>query len=183
MKVKGNIIKSRIAFVKERFGEEAWQKVLASLPEGDRQQLGKAMNIGWYEFELGDRLDKAIVQVLGGGKTQVFEEMGRASARENLSTVHSSFLQPREPQKFMAKAPVIYSFYYDKGKRTWEPTGPNSGMLVTTGSETFSTADCATVIGWYKEALAMLGAREVTIVEETCCAKGADACRYKVSWS
>ncbi|HEU0053311.1 MAG TPA: hypothetical protein VFQ39_09045, partial [Longimicrobium sp.] len=95
MKVKGNIIKSRVAYVKERFGEDAWQKILASLPEGDRPQLTKATNIGWYEFEVGDRLDKAIVQVLGGGKTQVFEDMGRASARENLTTVHSSFLQPR----------------------------------------------------------------------------------------
>ncbi len=183
MKVKGNIITSRIAFVKERFGEEAWQKVLAALPEGDRPHLAKATNIGWYEFELGDRLDKAIVQVLGGGKTQVFEDMGRASARENLTTVHSSFLQPREPAKFMAKAPVIYSFYYDKGKRSWEATGPTSGLLVTTGSETFSTADCATVVGWYKEALDMLGAKNVSIVEETCCANGADACRYRVSWS
>jgi predicted hydrocarbon binding protein len=29
----------------------------------------------------------------------------------------------------------------------------------------------------------MLGAKNVVIVEETCCAQGADACRYKVSWS
>jgi len=183
MKVKGNIIKARIAFVKERFGQPALEKVLAALPEGDRQQLVRATNVGWYEFELGDRLDKAIVSALGGGNTKIFEEMGRASARENLTTVHASFLEPRDPQKFMAKAPLIFRFYYDTGQRTWEPTGPTSGMLITSGSETFSTADCATVMGWYLEALGMLGAKNVVIVEETCCAQGGDACRYKVSWS
>lgn len=183
MKVKGNIIKSRIAYVKERFGQPAWEQVLAALPEADRRRLGTVMNVGWYEFELGDRLDKAVVSVLGGGNTQVFREMGKASARENLTGVHSSFLEPREPQKFMAKAPVIYRFYYDTGDRTWEPTGPCSGVLTTSGSETFSTADCATVMGWYEEALGMLGARDISVVEETCCARGDDACRYKVSWS
>ncbi len=184
MKVKGNIIRSRIGFVKERFGEAAWKQVLAALPASDQQQLSSlAMSVAWYDFELGDRLDKAVVQVVGGGNTRIFEDMGRASARENLTGVHSSFLEPRDPQKFMAKAPLIYRFYYDTGQRVWQPTGPTSGTLTTTGSETFSTADCATVVGWYQEALKMLGARNVAIVEETCCAQGADACRYRVSWS
>ncbi len=183
MKVKGNIIRARIAFVKDRFGEAAWEKVLAALPEADRKQLASVMGVTWLEFELGDRLDKAIVAVLGGGNTQVFEDMGRASARENLGGPHSSFLQPADPQKFLSKAPMIYRFYYDTGQRTYEQTGPTSGVLTTTGSETFSTADCATVIGWYKEALDMLGARAVAIVEESCCARGDDACRYRVSWS
>lgn len=182
MKVKGNIIKSRIAFVKERFGEEGWQKVLAALPEADRKPLASAISVGWYDFEVGDRLDKAIVKALGGGDTKVFREMGRASARENLTKVHTSFLEPRDPLKFMAKAPIIYRFYYDTGQRAWQQTGPTSGVLTTTGSETFSTADCATVMGWYEEALEMLGAKNVSINEETCCAQGADACRYKVSW-
>ena len=182
MKIKGNIIKSRIAFVKERFGEAAWEKVLAALPEDDRRQLMVPTNVGWYEFELGDRLDKAIVAVLGNGDTQIFREMGRASARENLGGVHSSFLNPRDPMKFMAKAPVIYRFYYATGERKWESTGPSSGLLTTSGSDTFSTADCATVMGWYEEALSMLGAQDIAVVEETCCARGGDACRYRVTW-
>lgn len=184
MKVKGNIIKSRIAFVKERFGQEAWEKVRSALPESDREQLGSlAMSVAWYDFELGKRLDEAIVSELGHGNTRIFQDMGRASARENLKGVHSSFLEPRDPQRFMAKAPLIYRFYYDTGQRSWEPTGPTSGLLTTSGGETYSAADCATVIGWYEEALGMLGASAVTIVEETCCAQGGDACRYRVSWS
>ena len=183
MKVKGNILKARVGFVKDRFGEAGWQKVVACLPEGDRKVLKSVTNVAWYDFDLGARLDKAIVSALAGGDRRVFEEMGRASARENLTTVHGSFLQPRDPQKFMAKAPLIYNFYYDTGHRTWQPTGPTSGVLTTFDSETFSTADCATVVGWHKEALAMLGARNIEIVEEACRARGDDVCRYKVSWS
>jgi uncharacterized protein (TIGR02265 family) len=184
MKVKGNILKARIAFVKERFGQASLEKVLASLPQSDQDLLIRAVvSAGWYDFALGERLDNAIVSVLGGGDTRIFEEMGRASARENLAGVHSHFLEPRDPQKFMAKAPMVYRLYYDTGHRTWEPTGPTSGILTTFESETFSTPDCATVIGWHKEALRMVGAKNVQMVEETCRARGDEVCRYKVSWS
>jgi len=183
MQVKGNILKARIAFVKERFGEPAWDRVVRTLAPEDRQQLSGVVNVAWYPFDLGRRLDDAIVAVLGGGMTTVFEEMGRASARENLTTVHRSFLEPRDPATFMQKAPMIYRFYYDTGHRTWEPTGPTSGLMTTHEADTHSVPDCATVVGWYKEALAMLGAKDVFIVEEACRARGDEACRYRVSWS
>ncbi len=183
VKIKGNTLKARMAFVKERFGPEKWEAVMGSLSEADRNVLQHSVvNSGWYDFALGERLDKAIVSGVAGGDTRVFEEIGRASARANLAGVHGSFLEPRDPQKFMAKAPMIYRFYYDTGHRTWEPTGPTSGILTTFESETFSTADCATVVGWYKEALVMLGAKEVTVAEEMCRARGGEFCRYRVSW-
>ncbi len=184
MKVKGNILKARSAFVREEFGAEAWEKVLASLPDEDRKLFSATItNVGWYPFEAGKRLDAAIVDVLGRGDTAVFERIGRASAKENLGGVHNQFLQPGNPQGFMSKAAMIYRFYYDVGHRTWESTGPTSGILTTFDAETYSVADCATVIGWYKQALEMCGASHVSITEETCRARGGDCCRYRVSWS
>lgn len=183
MQVKGNILRARIAFVKERFGEAAWDRVVRTLSADDQKQLSGVVNVAWYPFDLGRRLDDVIVAVLSGGNTTVFEEMGRASARENLTTVHRSFLEPRDPQTFMQKAPMIYCFYYDTGRRTWEATGPTSGVMTTHDADTHSIADCATVVGWHKEALAMIGAKNPVIVEEACRARGDDCCRYRVNWS
>jgi len=183
MQVKGNILKGRIAYVKERFGDTGWDRVVRTMSAADQALLSGVVNVAWYPFELGKRLDEAIAGVLGGGKTTVFEEMGRASARENLGGVHSSFLEPRNPVALMQKTAMIYRFYYDTGRRTWEATGPTSGVITTYDAETTSAADCATVVGWYKEALAMAGARDVVIVEEACRARGDGSCRYRVSWS
>ncbi len=55
-------------------------------------------------------------------------------------------------------------------------------MLTTHEAETFSTADCLTVIGWYRKALQMCGAKGVKMVEEECRAQGGDVCRYRISW-
>jgi uncharacterized protein (TIGR02265 family) len=184
MKIKGNILLSRLGFVKQHFGDTALERVLGSLPADDQRLLrGMIGNVGWYSFEVGRRLDDAIVRELGGGNSKVFEDIGAASAKANLTTVHKLSITPGNPQAFLAQAPVIYKLYYDTGRRDYTPTGPNTGVLTTYDAESFSAADCLTVVGWYKEALRMCGAANVEIVEETCRAKGGEFCRYNVKWS
>jgi len=183
MKIRGVVLHARREFVKEHFGEEAWQKVLDALPTEDQELLrGIVLSAQWYPFKLGERIDKAIVDVLGGGDVKVFEKIGAKSAQRNLSKEHKSFLSPGDPQAFMKKTQLIYKFYYDSGYREYEETGSNSGVITTYEAETFSAPDCLTVIGWYKEALRMCGARDVEIVEEECRAKGGSCCRYRVTW-
>jgi hypothetical protein len=183
MKIKGNILISRRDFVKEAYGDKGWEDVLRVLPEADRETLrGMISNLGWYPFEVGKLLDEAIVRVVGKGDLKIFEQIGAASAQQNLSTVHKLSIAAGDPQAFMAKTPVIYKLYYDLGRREYEATGPNSGVVTTYDAETFSTADCMTVIGWFKHALAMCGAKKVVMTEDSCRASGAEFCRYKVHW-
>lgn len=183
MKVKGSVLAARKSFVDEHFGAGAWGRVLATLPEADREILSKGVTaLNWYPFDMGQRLDQAIVQELGKGKPKVFEEIGAASARANLATVHKSFLTPGDPQAFLARAPVLYKFYYNKGHREYAPTGACSGTLTTYGAETFSALDCLTVVGWYKTALVFCGAKDVSITEKVCRAKSGPHCEYHLSW-
>jgi uncharacterized protein (TIGR02265 family) len=184
MKVKGSVLLSRRAFVAKHFGEAAWEQVLTGLPAEDRAALGgMVLSVGWFDFKLGERLDAAIVRTLGKGDERVFEKIGEMSADENLNGVHKHFLVPGNPQKFLAQAGDIYRFYYDAGRRTYEATGPTSGVLTTYEATTFSRLDCLTIVGWHRRALEMCGARDVRIREEDCRARGAEVCRYRLEWA
>jgi uncharacterized protein (TIGR02265 family) len=181
-KVKGSVLKSRLEFIRKEFGEAGLEKVMNSLPEGDQKVLGRLVAVTWVDFEIGKRLDDAIVKILGGGSSRFFERLGEASAEVNLSTLHSAFLAPGDPQAFLAKAPQIYRLYYDVGRREYEKTGERSGVLTTHDAETFSKPDCLTIIGWHRKALELCGAKNVHIVEEECRASGGRVCRYRVTW-
>lgn len=184
MKIKGIVLRAREEFIKEHFGDEAWLKVLDALPNEDRTSLQEMLLAArWYPFEMGARLDKVIVETLGDGKSRIFEEIGAKSAEKNLTSEHRTFLTPGSPQAFLKKAGIIYNFYYDTGHREYEETGPTSGVLTTYEAETYSVPDCLTVIGWYREALMMCGAKDVRIVENECRAKGGPCCRYTVEWN
>jgi uncharacterized protein (TIGR02265 family) len=181
-RVKGSVVKSRLEFVRKEFGDEGLSTLMASLSDEDRTALGRLVAVTWVDFDIAKRLDDAIVSQLGGGSTRFFELLGEASAEVNLATLHNTFLAPGDPQGFLAKAPQIYRLYYDVGRREYEPTGEREGVLTTHEAETFSKTDCLTVIGWYRKALELCGARNVRIVEEQCRASGGDVCRYRVTW-
>ena len=180
--IKGAVLKSRLTFVQEHSGKEGLQRLLASLPESDQRTLRMLFTSNWYPFELGKRLDDAIVRVLGEGRPEFFERLGAASAEKNLSTIHSGYLTKGDAHGFLSKSPSFYSLYYETGRREYTPVGPNEGVFITYDAETFSAPDCLTVVGWYKKALEMCGVKGVQIVEEECRARGGTVCRYRVRW-
>jgi hypothetical protein len=180
--VKGAVLKTRMAFVRDVAGEQGVQSVLGSLSPEDQQALKAILTVKWYPFDLGKRLDAAIVHVVGKGDRRFFERLGEASAAKNLSSVHESFLAPGKPHTFLGRAGVIYGLYYETGHRTYERVGDREALLTTHDAETFSSADCATVVGWYRKAMEMCGARGVVVDEEQCRARGHDVCRYRVRW-
>jgi uncharacterized protein (TIGR02265 family) len=180
--IKGTILKSRLGFVEQHWGREGVERVVASLSDDDQRALRGILTVKWYPFEIGERLDAAIVKVLGDGKREVFERMGAAAADAHLTTLHKQFLAPGKPHVFLGKAPQIYGFYYETGRRTYEQTGERSGVMTTYEAETFSVPDCLTVAGWYRRALEMCGAGGVSIVEEECRARGGEVCRYRIEW-
>jgi uncharacterized protein (TIGR02265 family) len=181
-KVKGSVLRSRLDFVRDQGGDDALLKVIESLSPEDQKVLHNVVPVAWLPFEIGKRLDDAIVQVLGRGSLSYFERLGESSAEKNLGTVHAAFLAPGDPHGFLAKAPQIYRMYYQVGRREYEKTGEKEGVLTTFEAETFSKADCLTVIGWYKKALEMCGAVNPRVFEEECRARGSEVCRYRVSW-
>jgi len=184
MQVRGSVLRARKLFTEEHFGGGAWDRLLDTLPESDRTVLrGILLPAGWFPFEISERLDRAIVDVLGKGDPKVFEDIGRKSARENLSGIHKTFLAAGNPQAFLAQAKTIYKFYYNTGTREYVSTGPQSGVLTTVDAETFSVVDCLTVVGWHKEALEMCGAKNVRISETKCRGKGDPVCEYEVRWT
>ncbi|HET8645073.1 MAG TPA: DUF2378 family protein [Vicinamibacteria bacterium] len=183
VKVKGSVLRARLAFVEQQAGAEGVTRVKARLQASERADLERLLPTGWYSFDLGRHLDEAIVEELGGGRQEYFLRLGEASAERNLGGVHRAFLKPGDPHAFLAQAPEIYAFYYDRGHRTYEATGAREGVLTTHEADTFSGPDCLTVVGWHVKALQMCGASGVSVVEEECRARGGAVCRYRVRWA
>jgi uncharacterized protein (TIGR02265 family) len=181
--VKGSVLKSRFAMIEDLGGAAAVERVLAAMTPEDRAALKTVVAIGWYPFDLGTRLDDAIVKTLGGGRPEFFEKLGAASAEKNLTGAHKSFLAPGDPHRFLSRAHAVYAAYYKSGHREYERTSDKEALLTTYEAATFSVPDCLTVVGWYKKALEMCGCAGVKVVEEECRARGGKVCRYRASWT
>ena len=182
VQIKGAVLKARLALIEQMAPGKGLPAVLGRLKPEEASTLQSLLATRWYPFDLGRRLDAAIVDELGGGQPAFFERIGAASAEQNLRGVHKQFLVEGDPQEFLSRAPMVYAFYYDQGRRDYEPAGPREAVLTTHGAEVFSVPDCATVVGWHRRALEMCGARNPRVVEEECRARGGTVCRYRLSW-
>src|SRR5258705_10321337 len=100
-RIKGFVLTSRINFVRERFGDEAWDKVVAALPREDAEKLGGViLPSSWFPVELEARLDDAVIRVIGGKSEEAFRELGRQSAIQNLAKFQTAFIKGKSPQTF-----------------------------------------------------------------------------------
>jgi uncharacterized protein (TIGR02265 family) len=180
--VKGAVLHSRLAYVREKAGEEGVLRVLAKLPEEDRRILTSVLlAAGWYPFETNERLDRAISDEIGRGEG-VFRALGVASAAHNLGAVHRNFLSKRDPHGLLRQAASIFRLYYDTGRREYERTGEKSAVLRTYDCASFSRADCLTVVGWHEKAIELCGGRKVHVSETRCRARGDSHCEYVCTW-
>ena len=184
-KIRGSILLARLAFVREKNGAEAVEKILNTLSREDQAVLrGKVWEGGSYAFELNERLDRAIANTLSPkDPNRVFVEMGRASAETNLLGPQKTLVTPGDPHRFLAQAPYIYMLYYAKGRRTYEKLGPTRGVMKTFDAEVVSAQDCLTVVGWYERGLEICGAQGVRIEERHCRARGHAFCEYVCEWA
>jgi uncharacterized protein (TIGR02265 family) len=180
-RVKGTILLARIAFVQGRGGDLAVQRMLAQLPEADRQQLsGITLAMGWYPFELNERLDAAIAREFGG--ESVYRKLGADSAERALASTLRNFARGRDPHGLLKHITQIHRMYKDTGYMTYEWAEKSVAVLRMFDCKSFSTADCQTNLGWFEHAVELCGGRAAQAIETKCRARGERLCEYRVQW-
>lgn len=75
-KVKGSKISSKVAFVREQFGEDGLRALIDTLPESDRNDVSSIIDLRWYPIELYDRVLNGIVRVIGRGDEAILDRIG-----------------------------------------------------------------------------------------------------------
>lgn len=182
--IKGNVLISRLAFVRERGGEPAVEAVLSRLSRQDQDALrGWILPVGWYPLDLNLRLDDAIAGVLSPeDRSRVFVEMGRASAEASLGGAQKPYVKEGDPHFLLANSARLYATYYAVGRREYERTGDTSAVLRTHDAEGVNATDCLTVVGWHQRAIELSGGRDVKVVETQCRTRGDPVCEYTCTW-
>ncbi|HYL99469.1 MAG TPA: hypothetical protein VEZ90_10980, partial [Blastocatellia bacterium] len=91
-RVKGGKISSKLSFVKDNYGPEMVEHVLASLSKADQSDLKLILDTGWYDFELYRRVNEAVCSVAAGGDQSVYVKMGWHSAEVAFGKTYKAFL-------------------------------------------------------------------------------------------
>jgi len=179
--IRGGVLLSRLAFVREQAGDAGMRAVMSALPEEDRVLLTDiVLAIGWYPFETQERLDTAIAEQLGGAS--VYRTLGAHSATSALTTTHKNYLRSNDPHALLKHIAQLHRLYKDTGQMTYDRVDDLTAVLRAFECDSFSTSDCLTNLGWHERAIELCGGKNVRTTETRCRTKGDYMCEYTCRW-
>ena len=180
--VKGSNLQNRQSFVLDRFDDAAWQTVLAALPAPDAERLSpRILASAWYSFDLYNRLDHAICQVLNDGNLEICRVMGADSARRALSGTYRAYLKDG-PEALLRRLALLHRTFYDSGSMEVTHLSDGQCAIRAVYIPCSTRTNCLVAQGFYQTVVEMSGGRQVQVSEGNCSASGAPLCLFNVRW-
>ncbi|HDS08943.1 MAG TPA: hypothetical protein ENN73_01840 [Firmicutes bacterium] len=161
MQVKGTVFKSSIEYIKTRFGEEGFQRILSNLsPEEQSVLLLRVSAALWYPFELYINLSKSILKEFGEMNPKVLREMGGYSAEKGLYGAYKIIFRLGTPTYIIKIARKAYSLYFDRGILEIHESGECMVKLKLHDITEINDLHLERILGWMEKTFEMTGGKD-----------------------
>lgn len=182
--IKGLVLKSRLDYVKQFYGEKGLTLMLEALPPGSREVIRDGVLVSsWYPLDQAIEILVAIDEIFGKGDFELTRKIGAFTARAALAGgVQQSFVKEHDPAFVLKMSPVLWQQYYDTGRIEIESQGEESAITRIHDFERPHPVICSGLLGWIEEAIEIWGGTQVRVSEEKCRCKGDPYCEILASW-
>ncbi|MDP3937015.1 MAG: 4-vinyl reductase, partial [Deltaproteobacteria bacterium] len=182
--IKGLVLKSRLDYVKQFYGEKGLQLLIESLPPEGQDTIRDGVLVStWYPLDKAIEILVAIDEIFGKGDFELMRKIGGFTARVALAGgVQQSFVRQNDPGFVLKMAPIIFQQYYDSGRIEIESKGEESAVARVFDFALPHRVICSGLLGWIEEAIEIWGGTQVKVSETKCCCKGDPHCEFVVCW-
>jgi hypothetical protein len=180
---KGFTLKSLLAFVDHRWGDEGRSRLSLGLEPELQALTHQAILPGsWYPFTSLVALSVATDRVFGRGDLQLCWEIGRFTSELELNTVHKIFLRVTSFPMWLKTSGIMWGRYYSAGKFELESHEKGKASALLRDFNPVSEAFCTQFSGWMERTMELSGLSRPQVFHPSCVLDGALACRFTGSW-
>ena len=169
-------------FVRARYGGEAWQRVLAALPEDAAREIGAASAVAWYDLALYVDLLHKVVDLCAGGDRSVLDDLERYELKQDLNIFVKIIMRALTPRRCLESVTKLWNRVHDSGR--WEVAMPGpkeiTGILYDWGC--VDAFLCLELRAYIARLLECTGVKDVVVFHNVCRASGANACEFVGRW-
>ena len=183
VKLKGAAWKPITEFVKKKFGEDAFARVLEQVsPECREIASGKILVNTWYDLQLIEEFITQADRLLGAGDLSIAREMGIYSAEFGIKTIYKIFMKVGTPEFVLKRCGSIWRRYYTRGEMKLIHLEDGRVTVRLTELGYVSRVLCKRVTGWMEKVLAMTGAKDPQVEHTACPARGDPYSEWQGRW-
>jgi len=180
-RVKGAMVRAHLQFVRDQLGEPALALTLKSLPPAVATEVQGILASTWCAFESLIVLDRTIARVAGRDERELMHELGRYSARINLSTIYRAFHRD-DIHEFFRNSATLHRQFQDFGDCEYENVGEGHGRISVRNAVCFSPAYCSSEAGYLEQVIATHGGTSASVTESACQCANDDRCTFELRW-
>jgi hypothetical protein len=185
LQIKGTVVGDSIRAVKSRLGDQAYDAVVSRL-EGEARALfeeGLVLASGWYSLDAFAQFLEAAVEVTARGDARVLIKRAEELTERQLSGVYQAFAKLGAPEAVIEQLSAIHRTYYRGLDIEATVVGDGRASVVYRGLEKRHWVVGPTLIGFFRKALEMSGARDVSAEFATPIEDGKGFCELVLTWS
>lgn len=176
--ITGTIVGQHLAVLRERYGSESVDRVLASLDDTTRDDVAHASPLGWVPVQTFERFYDAMAAGLQRDVAELHTEVSRASVENTFRTLWRLLLRFTSDEALVSRTPLIHSRTYNTGALASSFPGPGRADIELTGwPRTPAIVRRGLCVG-ISTVLTLAGRQNVTITDEPT----ADGARFQASW-
>ena len=179
--LRGQLLLSRLEYVRAEHGPAAVERVLRALPEEERARLGGLTRDAWYPFRSLTQLDRAIVSTLGQGDDRLLVELGRASARHRTELLgeHATLVSAHA---FLARLAEEHRRFHTYGRAEYRRLGFRHGRISYFDYPETDPVYCLSGLGYIMGAVEQLSGAPARVEEISCQCRQDPSCCFDVTW-
>src|ERR1700675_937916 len=183
VQIKGSAIKETITQIKSRSGEDALQKILGLLDEETRTMCqGEIYSSSWYSLDLFTRFLEVEIRVLADGREEMITRGSEVVIEKQLRGIYKVFVKLGSPEFVIKRIAAVHATYFEGVPIDVQLQGNNRALVKYTGFEKQPRIMGFAIVGFFKKALEISGAKDVVIYFSTPIEEGKGYSELSIAW-
>jgi hypothetical protein len=184
VQIKGSAIKETINQIKSRAGEDAFQKILGLLDEESRKICqGEIYSSSWYPLDLFTHFLEVEIKVLADGKEEMVTRGSEAVIERQLRGIYKAFVKLGSPEFVIKRIAAVHATYFQGVPIEVHLQGSGRALVRYTGFTRQHRIMGFAIIGFFKKALEISGAKDVVLYFTIPIEDGKSYSELSIAWS
>jgi hypothetical protein len=185
VEIKGSVVGDSIKTIKARYGEQAYNTILGLLKPETRAVFdrGSVMPMNWYSLDAFVEFLEMDLKVTANGNEQELIKRSEDIIEQQLTGIYKIFVKLGSPGFILSRIATVNQTYFRGVTVEVSQLDPGNAVVKLTGFAKQHRLIGLSVIGFYRKALEVSGAKNITAEYATPIEDDKGYCELALSWS
>jgi len=183
VQIKGSAIKETINQIKARSGEDALQKIFGLLDEETLTICrGEIYSSSWYPLDIFTRFLEIEIKVLADGREEMVTRGSEVVIEKQLRGIYKAFVKLGSPEFVIKRIAAVHATYFQGVPIDVQLVGQGKAVVRYTGFGKQHRIMGFAIIGFFKKALEISGAKDVVLRFTVPIEEGKEFAELSIAW-